>query len=197
MRAPSIALTTLLCLSAALAVQGVLRQQEAPPADVIAAEEPALDPPMSTARKSLVGRVLIAAPGMADPYFSGTLIYMLDDDETGALGVVLNRPLPKNNRVWEGGPVSRHMLVLHDRLEDPRSIAAGSLAVTANPSEDLFLFGRLRAFVGYAGWGAGQLDHEIAQGAWWVSDVEAPLILGEDTTALVSAAYRGARPASE
>lgn len=153
-------------------------------------------------RVSLAGRVLVAAPDMNDPYFSGTVIYMLADDDSGALGVVLNRVRdheePGPVTIWDGGPVGRdRVFVLHDDLGDEASVNIGGVAVAADPAilDELFEQrgrfakadadqGRNRAtarvFVGYAGWGPGQLDNELAHSAWRVTDLSPDLVLSQD-----------------
>src|SRR4051812_2260289 len=117
MRAPSIVLTSILCISAAVAVQGFLiRSQEIEDEDAIAALNAAdsdIDVDVGVAHGSLTGKLLVAAPSLDDPYFAGTVIYMLADDDDGSLGVVLNRPRGAVvhggalAHLWDGGPVGR------------------------------------------------------------------------------------------
>lgn len=192
MRTSSVLLTTVLCTSSTILVGGFL----AGPQDTCAeawhggdgeAERHdgdgvftyGLDP-------SLAGQVLIAAPHLHDPYFAGTMIYLLADDEGGSLGVVLNRPhhaLKPGLTIWDGGPVGRdRVFVLHDDLDDPRSVVVNGVAVAADPAvlnDVLDDMGALHAriFVGYAGWAPGQLDQELAGGAWIVAEPADGMVL--------------------
>ncbi|MEM7219991.1 MAG: YqgE/AlgH family protein [Pseudomonadota bacterium] len=149
---------------------------------------------MPTADFSLAGQFLIAMPDLAGSYFGATLTLMCEHDDQGALGLVVNRPtnvgmdqlfdeldmtMPEHlddapPTVYEGGPVGQERgFVLH------RSAVVGmpSLEVTS----DIYLSGaseilRSVAFeqppadylvlLGYAGWGAGQLEEELKDNAW-------------------------------
>lgn len=153
------------------------------------------------------GQLLVAMPQMPDPRFKHTVIYMIRHDGTGALGLVVNRPIatvplgrlldqpglesqgaPGDIRVHWGGPVgAARAFALHTSdyvgkgtvgvdgsvavTEDPeilRAIAAG-----AGPRRTLFI-------LGYAGWGPGQLEAEIAGGAWAVVPADEALVFGDD-----------------
>lgn len=156
-------------------------------------------------RASLAGRLLVASPSLDDGYFAGTVIYLLADSDHGAIGVVLNRPRDHEEQqdiaLWDGGPVGRaRVFVLHDDLADADSTRIGDVAVAADPGamlEEMFA-GRgppsrgksARVFVGYAGWGAGQLDREIAQGAWRTAPADPRLLLSSDTATLTTSAYQ-------
>ena len=211
MRATSIVLTSVLCISAAVAVQGFLiRSQEMDDEEALAdldAPDGAIDVDVGVAHGSLTGKLLIAAPHLDDPYFSGTVIYMLADDDDGSLGVVLNRPRGAVvhggalAHLWDGGPVGRdRVFVLHDDLTSSGSVVINGVAVAAEPAIlDDVMEGKgpehARVFVGYAGWGPGQLDHELEEGAWLVADADSKLVLSDDTNALMRDAYaRATRP---
>lgn len=139
-----------------------------------------------------VGRLLVATPVLTDPNFSRTVILLIAHAEDGAVGVVLNRAsdvplwgvLPEwtalanePQAVFTGGPVSPEAAICLARLR-PAAQPAGWSAIdgsrlgTADLSGSPELIGphieRLRVFAGYAGWGAGQLEAEIEQGAWFV-----------------------------
>lgn len=142
---------------------------------------------------NLTDHFLIAMPAMDDPYFAKTLIYIAEHNEQGALGLIVNRPLdmtlaglfekigiasstPGLDKwpVYFGGPVQTDRgFVLHRPVGDWQSTLAvtGEIGLTSSrdvlqgvadagqPSEVIVA-------LGYSGWGAGQLEHELAQNAW-------------------------------
>jgi len=151
-----------------------------------------------SALDSTRGRLLVATPLLGDPNFERTVIFMLEDNEEGALGLVLNRPsplevtepLPDWSRlvttpsvVFVGGPVSRTSVIalaarepayeLPDEAWTEVEGTVGVLDLTADA--DLIGAGlaEVRVFAGYAGWGEGQLAGEIAEAAWFVVDAVA------------------------
>ena len=138
------------------------------------------------------GRMLVAAPTLTDPNFSRTVVLVLEHNEQGALGVVLNRPSGLSvveiladwaelasppSQVFHGGPVSPESalaLVRTDRAEVigvrqlPHEVGILDLDTPAELVADAVT--DLRVFAGYAGWGDGQLEGEIDEGAWFVVD---------------------------
>ncbi|MFK0117105.1 YqgE/AlgH family protein [Streptomyces sp. NPDC090994] len=154
---------------------------------------------------SLTGRLLVATPALTDPNFERAVVLLLDHDEEGSLGVVLNRPTPVGvgdildgwaalagdpGVVFQGGPVSLDSalgvaVVPGDGDGDPlgwRRVhgAIGLVDLEAPPELLAPAVGSLRIFAGYAGWGPGQLEDELAEGAWYVvesepGDVSSPL----------------------
>ncbi|KPH98559.1 UPF0301 protein yqgE [Actinobacteria bacterium OK074] len=149
---------------------------------------------------SLTGRLLVATPALADPNFDRAVVLLLDHDEEGSLGVVLNRPTPVDvgdilegwadlagepGVVFQGGPVSLDsalgVAVIPggtDRAERAplgwrRVHGAIGLVDLETPPELLAsALGSLRIFAGYAGWGPGQLESELGDGAWYVVESE-------------------------
>ncbi|MGI5482530.1 YqgE/AlgH family protein [Streptomyces lavendofoliae] len=144
---------------------------------------------------SLTGRLLVATPALADPNFDRAVVLLLDHDDEGSLGVVLNRPTPvgvgdilegwaplagEPGVVFQGGPVSLDAalgLAVIPGDEGPlgwrRVYGAIGLVDLQTPPELLAAaLGSLRIFAGYAGWGPGQLEDELAEGAWFVVDSE-------------------------
>jgi putative transcriptional regulator len=144
------------------------------------------------------GRLLVASPLLGDPNFERTVVFMLEDNEEGALGLVLNRPsplevtepLPDWSRlvaspsvVFVGGPVSRSSVIALAAREPAYELPDGTwtevdgfvgvLDLTADA--DLIGAGlaEVRVFAGYAGWGEAQLEGEIDEGAWFVVDAHA------------------------
>jgi putative transcriptional regulator len=135
--------------------------------------------------RSFAGSLLVAHPNMLDPNFRRTVLFISEHDpKEGALGVIINRPLDRQVTdlvtdtppaglaqvpVFLGGPVGKNQLMFaafewqkgeglklnHNvAFEAPSDAAAEKDLVT------------ICAFVGYAGWGAGQLESELKQKAW-------------------------------
>ncbi|SEN59600.1 YqgE/AlgH family protein [Actinacidiphila rubida] len=157
---------------------------------------------------SLTGRLLVATPKLADPNFDRAVVLLLDHDVEGTLGVVLNRPTPVGVRdvlepwaalagvppvVFQGGPVSLDSalgLAVVPGEPGPeegggvlgwRRVhgAIGLVDLEAPPELLAAELGSLRIFAGYSGWGPGQLEKELVDGAWYVvesepGDVSAP-----------------------
>lgn len=143
---------------------------------------------------STAGRILISSPILRDPNFIRTVIYVCAHDEHGALGVVLNRPNPialdevmprwapaaaEPASLYAGGPVDLDSAIGLGWItgEDPAdgtfSLVEEPIAMidlNADPEAVMEQLGALRIYLGYAGWGSGQLDDEIAEGAWHVAD---------------------------
>jgi putative transcriptional regulator len=136
---------------------------------------------------------LLAMPGMTDPNFEGALTYICDHGEQGALGIIVNRPMtlslsglfeqigldlldPRlgDQPVYLGGPVQNERgFVLHRPVGAWKSTLAVGGQVGLTTSKDILeaaakAEGPEQIFVslGYAGWGAGQLEEEIKQNAW-------------------------------
>jgi putative transcriptional regulator len=144
---------------------------------------------------SLTGRLLVATPLLVDPNFDRTVVLVLDHDEDGTLGVVVNRPttvgvedvLPAWAQlsveppvVFQGGPVALDSaLGIAAVIGDAEPLgwrqvygSVGLVDLDAPPEVLAAEVSAFRVFAGYAGWGAGQLEGELAQGAWYVVDSE-------------------------
>jgi putative transcriptional regulator len=150
----------------------------------------------------LSNQFLMAMPGMVDDEFAGTVIYVCEHSPKGALGLVINRPtdlsvagllekidltleiaLPQNASVYFGGPVHTDRgFVLHSPAGSfSSSIQLGHLALTT--SRDVLQAvaqgngpDKMLVTLGYSGWGAGQLESEIAQNAWLTVPASAEVI---------------------
>ncbi len=155
----------------------------------------------------LTGQLLIAMPNMADPRFARTVIYMCAHSAEGAMGLVINKPMPSISfrelleqldipsgeavamlRVHLGGPVeSGRGFVLHtaDFVREGTMVVDGRVALTA--TIDI-----LRAIaagegpqqhllaLGYAGWGPGQLDAEIQANGWLHAPADETILFDAD-----------------
>jgi putative transcriptional regulator len=142
-------------------------------------------------------------PQMQDPNFARTVVLLCDYTEEGAFGLVVNRQMEEpawtvvktdppvrvdpDLRLWIGGPVDiqRTWVLMADAQgpdEEQRVIAPG-LVLSVSHALTLQLLqappsSRARVIVGYAGWGPGQLDREIAASGWLLTDVDPRLIFG-------------------
>ncbi len=178
-------------------------------------------PQPATAGENLTGQLLVATPDLSDPNFSQTVVYMLRHDSTGALGLVVNRPMgavpldrllslleghPEGEEgaagsegdgqagqdgsdllVYYGGPVEPYRaFTLHSRdvmfddsvpVDDETAYNVQgeilhALAEGDGPSRLIFL-------LGYAGWGAGQLENELERGDWYVVEADPKLVFSK------------------
>jgi putative transcriptional regulator len=136
-------------------------------------------------QESYAGCLLLAHPVLRDPNFRRTAVLMSTHTSEGAMGVVLNRPLGKRlgelkgdfalgplspTPIFTGGPVETQQLILAawQAREDAFQLHFGidpekAIQMLADKST------RLRAYLGYSGWSAGQLENELESGTWIVS----------------------------
>jgi putative transcriptional regulator len=174
-----------------------------------AAARPA-EPPASASRTTTRGQLLVATESLRDPRFAQTVIYMLRHDATGALGLVVNRPigtLPLARvleslgrdhegasgeiRVHYGGPVEPGRgFVLHSSewMSDESRLVHEGVAVTSDPAVFDALARRSGPrhalfAAGYAGWAPGQLEREIDDGFWFAVNADAAFIFDDDAAA--------------
>jgi putative transcriptional regulator len=157
---------------------------------------------------SLASQLLVAMPQMQDHRFQRSVIYLCAHNEEGAMGLVVNKligtltlnelldqlniphdGLPGSPRVHFGGPVeSGRGFVLHssDYVEEGSLVVGNEMALTAT-LDILRAIGRGEGprksllALGYAGWGAGQLENEIQQNGWLHCAADPELIFGSDT----------------
>lgn len=155
-------------------------------------------------KHTLAGRFLIATPSMGDTRFKRSVILICDHDEEHAMGIVLNRAMPKLTvptlldqlgiecsiklprvPVLDGGPCQRDRgFVIHtdDWESDEATLpVASGIAMTA--TRDVLQAmarglapARSTLALGYAGWNAGQLETEIRENVWLVSDADPDII---------------------
>lgn len=143
------------------------------------------------------GMLAVATAELLDPNFADSVVLLLDVDGDGALGVVLNRPslvrvaevldgwgerVASPGVFFQGGPVGTDSALAVARLRDPTAAPPGfrrfhgrlGLLDLDTPVELLRgSLAEVRIFAGYAGWGAGQLEAEVAEGSWYVVPAEA------------------------
>ena len=136
--------------------------------------------------ESLEGQLLVASSQLADPNFARTLVLLIQHNQDGAFGVVVNRPLTKTIQelwrevgsmpchsrqpIYAGGPVPGPLVSLHTRRKLAETEPAPGVYFAAKKQhlDQLVLSEEpaYKIFVGHAGWGAGQLESELDQGAW-------------------------------
>jgi putative transcriptional regulator len=164
-------------------------------------------PPEHSDTTSLAGQLLIAAPTIGDPRFAHTVILMVRHDQEGAFGIVINRPVGERSiaalleatghddadvagivRVFAGGPVQPELGFVVHSAEYRRAETVdvdGRVAMTASrqvlldighsqgPEKSIFA-------LGYAGWGPGQLESELARHNWFTTPEEPKLVFDDD-----------------
>ena len=165
----------------------------------------------------LTGKLLAAMPGMQDPRFVRTLILICSHSDDGAMGIVVNRPMPDMSfqglleklgiaaqnpapmDVHYGGPVEAGRgFILHGVGYDSEA-AVLDIDGTFQMSATLDVLEALAQgtgphpallALGYAGWGPRQLEGEIAENAWLVLDGLPEIVFAKDTTTKWAAALR-------
>ena len=160
-------------------------------------------PNLSPISNGLANQFLLAMPGMLDDNFSGSLVYLLEHSDKGAMGLVVNRPTDivlstlfekielkleiaplLDQPVYFGGPVQiERGFVLHptnnkDKYSSSLVVADGLTMTTSKDVLEAVAGGigpeKFMMTLGYAGWGAGQLEEEISLNGWM--NVELPSI---------------------
>jgi putative transcriptional regulator len=152
---------------------------------------------------NLTHHFLIAMPNMADPYFAKSLTYVCEHNDQGALGLVVNRPIDMTLQalferlsltlkhkdlsdapIYFGGPVQTDRgFVLHEPAGNWQSTLRVRDAIGLTTSKDILeAVGRgegpqkILVTLGYAGWSAGQLEHELGQNAWLTVEAKDAII---------------------
>jgi len=158
--------------------------------------------------ETLAPGFIVAVPHLMDPNFQHSVVLLFEQNDEGALGVVINHESPlrlrelcsdhdiaytgdPEKRVRKGGPVQPEQgLVLYgEEHRDPEGrLVYEGLHVSASKGTLGRLCGlksgRFQCFSGYAGWGPGQLEKEIGEGAWIIAPVDPVLVLDESTDAV-------------
>jgi putative transcriptional regulator len=166
---------------------------------------------------NLTNHFLIAMPAMVDDNFSRTLVYVAEHNEEGALGVIVNRPLELTVKellerveivpqtgdmddapIFFGGPVQTDRgFVLHRPLGEWQSSLQITSDIALTSSKDILQtlaeIGEPKDVLitlGYAGWGAGQLEEELAQNGWLTVQADPDIIFDLEAGARLDAAMR-------
>ena len=163
------------------------------------------------AQPSLRGQLLVAGPRLVDPNFHRAVVLVGEHGEEGAMGVVLNRPSGVTVReavpplaelvdgdalVHVGGPVQPEAIVVLGEFEQPERagvLVVGDVGFLPGEIDDAAGLGplaRTRVFAGYAGWGPGQLEAELAEDSWIVAPALPDDVFADDAAALWSEVLR-------
>jgi putative transcriptional regulator len=163
---------------------------------------------------SLTGKLLIAGATLTEPVFKRSVLLVCEHTEDGAFGLVLNRPidltlgeaLPEfleagDLPLFVGGPVSDHSLhVLHslgNEIDGSIPVADGVFWGGNFETMKMLIqtqavpLTQFRFYLGYAGWGAGQLENELSESAWYVSSASQNVVFADDTNKLWRTVLRG------
>jgi putative transcriptional regulator len=165
------------------------------------------NPDEDRAPLSLAGQLLVAAPSMEDPRFERTVILVVQHSPSGAVGIVINKPIGETSlasvfealgqkggdvsgdvRVFSGGPVEPEVgFVVHSAdYRRPETVAVTDRLSMTSSLDILRDIGakkgpaKVLVAFGYAGWGPDQLEHEIGVHAWGVAEADPALIFDED-----------------
>jgi putative transcriptional regulator len=168
---------------------------------------------------SLAPSLLLSMPQLLDPNFSRSVVLLCEHAPAGAFGLVVNRPTDvaaasavrldppatagNGIRLWLGGPVEpqRGWILSGEEPEDDARLIAQGVYLSSSPVALRHVLEaarepRARVLAGYAGWGPGQLDTELAESSWLIADVQPDLIFDTDPSAIWETAIRrlGADP---
>jgi putative transcriptional regulator len=157
------------------------------------------NPDEAPAPPSLAGQLLVAAPSMGDPHFERTVILIIQHSPSGALGIIINKPIGETSiasvfealgqkasdvagdmRVFSGGPVQPEVgFVVHSAdYRRPETVTSSldilrDIGARRGPAKILVAFG-------YTGWGPNQLEREIDERAWGIAEADPALVFDED-----------------
>lgn len=161
--------------------------------------------PRDAGTTKLAPGLLVAAPSLRCPFFHHTVVLLVEHDDDGALGFVVNRPTETpvtsllaglevedlaaelSGEVWLGGPCAPETgwVIFDPSSGDTRGVEAVELAPRIGVSASRTFLERLArgsgperyaVLLGYAGWGPGQLDDEIREGSWIWMDADPSLV---------------------
>ncbi len=150
----------------------------------------------------LKGKFLVAAPKLLDGNFVRTVILMVDHSDSGALGLIVNRPTGLtiqelwaqvqattqdatgpcilDDTVCQGGPCTGTLMALHTEESLAQILVVPGVYFSSQIDQLSSLVGTdagpIRIYYGYAGWGKGQLEKEMETGSWLIADATADLV---------------------
>ncbi|MBI1781464.1 MAG: YqgE/AlgH family protein [Sphingobacteriales bacterium] len=142
--------------------------------------------------QSLSGHIIQATSAMDDPVFKGASIFITEHNEKGAIGFVFNKPSGRHlneleefkhckpTPLYDGGPMDKeHIFFVHirpDLIEEGTSIgnsiySGGNFSqAIADLNEGSISTNQIKLFIGYCGWNTNELETEIAEGSWQVTN---------------------------
>jgi len=165
------------------------------------------NPDETPAPPSLTGQLLVAAPSMGDPRFERTVILIVQHSASGALGIVINKPIGETSiasvfealgqkgsdvagdvRVFSGGPVQPEVgFVVHSAdYRRPETVAVNNRLSMTSSLDVLRDIGarkgpaKILVAFGYTGWGPNQLEREIGEHAWGIAEADPALVFDEE-----------------
>lgn len=164
---------------------------------------------------SLKSKFLIAVPQLVGPFFTKSVVLIIDNSDQGSTGIILNHPtehtfseLNENlktsrgnkEQLYIGGPVDPSLaLIIHDDVyhgPDTKPIAGGVALSTSLESMQVMAESAslpFRCFLGYAGWSSKQLEAEIAKGSWLLNPMNPELIFTDQPESLWEAVLKEMR----
>ena len=163
------------------------------------------EPPATLSR----GCLLVASPRLLDPNFAHTVVLVISHDADGSFGLVLNRPLEASLGdvlpevaahgraipVHQGGPVQTDLMHFVSRCAAGESALLPGVALGLSLDDLLAQASErkaVRCYIGYSGWGAGQLEAETVEGSWIVAARTAPSATVKSSTGLSKYAFDAA-----
>jgi putative transcriptional regulator len=165
------------------------------------------NPDEAPAPPSLAGQLLVAAPSMGDPHFERTVILIIQHSPSGALGIIINKPIGETSiasvfealgqkasdvagdmRVFSGGPVQPEVgFVVHSAdYRRSETVAVNDRLAMTSSLDILRDIGarkgpaKILVAFGYTGWGPKQLEREIDERAWGIAEADPALVFDED-----------------
>lgn len=152
------------------------------------------------------GTIVISSPSLQDPNFEKAVIFIAESNATGSLGFVINKMHPrrfnelvefKNAKpflLYAGGPVdTENLFMLHQRndLIEGGYVIAGNIYMGGNFKQAVANINNrsidnsdIKLFIGYCGWGTGELEAEIAEGSWIVTNENPSIVFAQGMTAM-------------
>lgn len=151
------------------------------------------------------GRVLISEPFLGDPFFKRAVVLLCENNEQGSFGLILNKPISIkphdiiqdfpffDQSLFNGGPVdTKNLFFIHSLEGFKDSIPLGNELYLGGDFDELkrlilngtLTSSNLRLFVGYSGWGEGQLAGELEENAWMVGETDSSLIFDYESESL-------------
>ena len=155
-----------------------------------------------------IGKLLVSAKDLPDPNFAKSVVLLIQFDQHGAVGLMINHrsdvPISRilegvdtakrsSDPLYLGGPVDVQtvfaLVKSQKKLDDATSVLSDVYAVSTKPTLEKALAASsgaadLRVYLGYCGWGEGQLENEVRQGGWWIFEAKAGTVFDPNPSSL-------------